>query len=163
MGLLGPEAEIGPWRMSPTVDFLLISREIPPGSGKIHKNLFNQYFSRYMHLLSKSSTVCGALPNYMILLGADNKAFSSCVVKRPLRFLQLLPYNAVITVYFFQLLCPLLAKSHCLHTHENTHCVLTLRSAWKGKGAPIRVLTAFHTMMWLLLTLVHNTENCSQT
>ena len=69
------------------------------------------------------------------------------------------PHNAVITVYFFfellllLLLCPLLAKSHRLHTHENTHCVPTLRSAWKGKGAPIQGLTAIHNFMWLRTTL----------
>ena len=136
------------------MDFLLISEGIPSISGKIHKKFsfcillhrLNQPLARFAaHFLT--TWFCQELTIKHSAPASSSVHYS---------FYSHCPHNAVITVYFFfelllllLVLCPLLAKSHRLHTHENTHCVPTLRSAWKGKGAPIQGLTAIHNFMWL--------------
>ena len=92
---------------SPTLDFLLISEKYGFQITSIPSTI------DLVRGKTTSSKLCSALPKYMILPAMpDNKAFSSCVVKRPLQFLQLrLLHKAVITVYL---------QMGCVHTaHVN--------------------------------------------
>ena len=96
---------------SPTLDFLLISEKYGFQITSIPSTI------DLVRGKTTSSKLCSALPKYMILPAMpDNKAFSSCVVKRPLQFLQLrLLHKAVITVYL---------QMGCVHmwTIKSTSC-----------------------------------------
>ena len=71
---------------SPTLDFLLISEKYGFQITSIPSTI------DLVRGKTTSSKLCSALPMYMILPAMpDNKAFSSCVVKRPLQFLQAAP------------------------------------------------------------------------
>ena len=93
IGLRGPEPEIAPQRQGPAQLWIFCSYR---RNTVFHITLiFNRNVPSTIDLVrgkTTSSKLCSALPKYMILPAMpDNKAFSSCVVKRPLQFLQAAP------------------------------------------------------------------------
>ena len=88
IGLRGPEPKIAPQRQRPAQLWIFYS---------YRRNTVFQVTSipSTIDLVRGKTTsfkLCSALPKYMILPAMpDNKAFSSCVVKRPLQFLQAAP------------------------------------------------------------------------